>query len=134
MQSGQPAGPNQEQNKPAGSENLSVNNPDPERQLRNDDYKREGVHLGGSSSNAQESGSTPAQKGGGGSGYDPNEEQRQVNREQEEMHREREQQPLQPERIQTPKPQTDPGRENPGQNPGQPGTAPETDSPEPVNG
>ena len=89
---------------------------------RNDDYKREGTHLGGDRSDT--SGST--QKGGGGSGYDVSREQHEVNKEQEIMHNERDNEQLNPERTQTPQPEIDPGKENPGKNPSQPETRPDT--------
>jgi hypothetical protein len=78
----------------------------------NDDYRRDGAHLGNTSS----TGST--QKGGGGSGYDVNREQEQINREQEEMHKERDQDQLEVEKTQTPpQPEINPGREDPDQRP-----------------
>jgi hypothetical protein len=85
---------------------------------QNDDYRRDGNHLGNTSSSTQ--------KGGGGTGYDVNREQEQVNREQEEMHQERGGDQSQVEKTQTPlQPEINPGRENPGESP-QPETRPGT--------
>jgi hypothetical protein len=77
-----------------------------------DAYRRDGVHLGEAS--ASES---PGKKGGGGTGYDVEREQNEVNREQEEMHKERDPDQLEIERTQTPQPEINPEKENPGTEP-----------------
>ena len=110
-------------------------NQDPEQEnmqhAENDDYRRDGSQLGSqeSVSNSPDTTGGP-QKGGGGSGYDANEEQEQVNKEQEIMHNERDEDQLQPERTETPRPETNPARE---QQPGtteQPITQPGTGTPD----
>lgn len=94
---------------------------------QNDDYRRDGTHLGGSASNPDTSQtSAGTQKGGGGTGYDVDREQHEVSRQQEEMHQERDLDQIQPERTQSPQPEINPGRETPGTNPSQPETRPGT--------
>jgi len=109
----------------AGEQNdkLNVSNTPGETGTGSDAYKRDGVHLGDSASGTQDTDTgASTQKGGGGTGYDVSREQQEVNREREEMQQERNQDDLQVERTQTPRPETDPGRENPGTNPS-PGTS-----------
>ncbi len=118
----------QQGNSPAGqNDKLNTNNPGTSGASKgNDDYRREGVHLGASSSgssptegNRSSSGtssretSATKQSGGGASGYDVNREMQPIKEQQEQMHSERNQEDLQIERTQTPRPEPDPGRENP---------------------
>jgi len=115
----------QQQGNPRVEQNL---NQDPTTNIQsgqNDDYRRDGAHLGEVSSEPDKADTFDnTQKGGGGAGYDVNREQQEVNREQEVMHNERDKDQLDPERTQTP--QTDPGKVNPDQNPAQPETRPGT--------
>ncbi|HRO42699.1 MAG TPA: hypothetical protein PL009_07675 [Flavipsychrobacter sp.] len=95
-------------------------------QPENTDYKRDGLHLGeGSSSNTSDT-NAGTQKGGGGTGYDVDREQHEVNKQQEEMQQERNLDDVQPEPTQVPQPDVNPGRETPLQNPDQPETRPGT--------
>jgi hypothetical protein len=69
----------------------------------------------GNASAARQTGNVSAtkQSGGGASGYDVNREMAPIKEEQENMKTEREQNDLDVERTQTPRPENDPGRENP---------------------
>ena len=132
------------------SERMNTNNPatgQPERK-ENDDYRREGAHLGASSSessgtnsnvsNTRNTSDTSANKqsGGGATGYDVNREMQPIREQQEQMHQERNQDDLQIERTQTPRTEPDPGREEPAPaRPQQPDTpqreTPQRETPQP---
>ena len=102
----------------SANQDLNRNSDNSGAEQSNDAYRRDGVHLGEAS--ASES---PGKKGGGGTGYDVEREQREVNREQEEMHKERDPDQLEVERTQNPQPDTNPqpdinpGKETPGTKP-----------------
>ena len=77
----------------------------------NDDYKRDEIHMGSGPSSSQKVNVPRSQSGGGGaSGYDPNEEQKEVNKEREKMHDERNPEEFDVEKPHTPKPEIDPER------------------------
>ena len=84
-----------------------------------DEYRRNATQLGATASDTEKDTSGTTRKGGGGSGYDAGEEQKQINTEREKMHNERDKEQLNPERTQTPQPETDPGRESPDKTPDQ---------------
>lgn len=101
----------------------------PEQNTHNDDYRRDGNQLG--SEHTEFANST--QQGGGGTGYDVNREQHEVNKEQEQMHQERDLEQVQPEKAGNPQPDITPGKEQPTTEPGkstpaQPQTNPGTGS------
>jgi hypothetical protein len=100
-------------------QNSSNNSRQPEQ--GKDAYRRDGVHLGEASSPE-----SPGKKGGGGTGYDVEREQEEINKEQQEMHKERDPDQVDVERTQNPQPEINPGKENPGTEPSpetRPGTS-----------
>jgi len=95
------------------------------KESQSSDYKRDGVQLGGDATNPSDP-NAGTQKGGGGTGYDVDREQNEVNKQQEEMQQERDLDQVQPERTPSPQPEITPGPETPSESPGQTPHQPDT--------
>ncbi|RYE52565.1 MAG: hypothetical protein EOP48_16205 [Sphingobacteriales bacterium] len=115
-------------NGPEHHEKSGVKGQDGTTSGTNNDYKRNQPHLGESATGSSSVPVSSTQKGGGGSGYDVDREQQEINRQQEEMHQERNQDDLQVERTQVPQPEINPKPEQPDQSPQEPQTPPGTNT------